>query len=142
MATLFAAYGLQVRVSDPRPDLAESVQATVRQFSQTLPGGPREADELLGRIEIEPDLERAVAGVAIVQENASGGPGLQAGAVRADRAGRAAGGAAAVLDVACDLIVAARDSSFGLPGSLAASWPPRAVCSGYRACCPGVAPWS
>ena len=68
-ATLFAAYGLQVRVSDPRPDLAESVQATVRQFSQTLPGGPREADDLLGHIEIEPDLERAVAGVAIVQEN-------------------------------------------------------------------------
>src|SRR5215207_206869 len=68
-ATLFAAKGLAVRVTDPREDLEEAVSQAVRQFSGTLPGGPREASELLGRLVFESDLERAVEGVDVVQEN-------------------------------------------------------------------------
>src|SRR6201993_3556024 len=55
-ATLFAARGLSVRVSDPRPDLEETVRAAVRELSATLPGGPEDPAELLARIAFEPDL--------------------------------------------------------------------------------------
>lgn len=68
-ATLFAARGFRVRVNDPRADLQQTVDRTVRQFAATLPEGARDADELLSRIEVEPDLERAVSGVDAVQEN-------------------------------------------------------------------------
>jgi ketoreductase RED1 len=68
-ATLFSAHGIAVRVQDPRPDLAEVLDRTVRQFARTLPGGPRDADELLGRITIAAELEAAVDGVDVVQEN-------------------------------------------------------------------------
>ena len=68
-ATLFAAHGMDVRVHDPRPDLAEVLDRTVRQFAQTLPGGARDADELLSRITIAAGLEEAVDGVDLVQEN-------------------------------------------------------------------------
>src|SRR3954452_1057609 len=68
-ATLFAAKGLRVRVNDPKPDVEETVEQTVRQFAATLPGNPPGAQELLGRISIEPDLERAVDGVDYIQEN-------------------------------------------------------------------------
>jgi glutaryl-CoA dehydrogenase len=68
-ATLFAAFGMRVRVMDPRPDLQETLDQTVRQFSATLPGGPEDPDELLERIQIQPDLELAVDGVDYVQEN-------------------------------------------------------------------------
>ena len=67
-ATLFAAHGMQVRVTDPREDAEQVVQASVRQFSQTLPGGPRDADELLGRVRVT-GLEQAVDGADVVQEN-------------------------------------------------------------------------
>jgi glutaryl-CoA dehydrogenase len=67
-ATLFAARGLSVRVWDPR-DIATELNDTVRQFSATLPEGPRDPDELLCRIEIVPDLSAAVTGVDLVQEN-------------------------------------------------------------------------
>ena len=67
-ATLFAAHGMQVRVTDPREDTEQVVQASVRQFSQTLPGGPRDADELLGRVRVT-GLEEAVDGADVVQEN-------------------------------------------------------------------------
>ncbi len=68
-ATLFAGHGLQVRVNDPRSDLDQTVQQTVRQFAATLPGGPYDADVLLALIELQPDLEQAVRGVDVVQEN-------------------------------------------------------------------------
>ena len=67
-ATLFAAHGMRVRVTDPREDAAEVVQASVRQFAATLPGGPRDADELLSRVEVT-GLEEAVTGADVVQEN-------------------------------------------------------------------------
>ncbi len=62
-AALFAAHDIDVRVSDPRPDLEEVVATTVGQLAQALPG------DLLARIRTEPDLETAVAGVDVVQEN-------------------------------------------------------------------------
>lgn len=68
-ATLFAAKGLAVRVSDPRPDLAQVLEQTVRQFAATLPGGARDADDLLTRIEVAQDLDAAVTGADVVQEN-------------------------------------------------------------------------
>jgi ketoreductase RED1 len=68
-ATLFAAHGMRVRVHDPRPDLQEVLTATVRQFAATLPGGPRDPEELLSLVEVVADLEAAVDGVDVVQEN-------------------------------------------------------------------------
>ena len=68
-ATLFAAHGLRVRINDPRRDVEETVEQSVRQFAATLPGGPRDAEELLGRMAIEAELERAVDDVDAVQEN-------------------------------------------------------------------------
>ncbi len=67
-ATLCAAHGMQVRVTDPRPDAQEVVEAAVRQFSRTLPGGPRDADDLLSRVAVT-GLDEAVAGADVVQEN-------------------------------------------------------------------------
>ena len=67
-ATLFAAHGMRVRVTDPREDAEQVVQASVRQFAGTLPGGPRDADELLGLVEVT-GLEQAVDGADVVQEN-------------------------------------------------------------------------
>ncbi len=68
-ATLFAAHEMAVRVHDLPPDLAEVLDRTVRQFAQTLPGGARDADELLSRITIVASLEEAVDGADVVQEN-------------------------------------------------------------------------
>lgn len=67
-AALFAAHGMQVRVSDPREDAVQVVEASVRQFSQTLPGGPRDAADLLSRIEVS-GQDEAVDGADVVQEN-------------------------------------------------------------------------
>jgi glutaryl-CoA dehydrogenase len=67
-ATLFAAHGLAVRVWDPR-DIGEELRDSVHQFSATLPDGPHDPEELLGRIEVFPDLAAAVTGVDLVQEN-------------------------------------------------------------------------
>ena len=68
-ATLFAAHGMQVRIADPRPDVDEVLQQAVRQFARALPGGPREPHELLALVEVSPDLETAVAGADVIQEN-------------------------------------------------------------------------
>ena len=62
-AALFASHGWDVRVSDPRPDLAELVRDGVAQLAGVLPG------DLQARIAVEPDLEAAVTGVDVVQEN-------------------------------------------------------------------------
>jgi ketoreductase RED1 len=76
-ATLFAARDWRVRVNDPRPDLEETVRGAVTQFAATVPGGPFEPDELLTRIDLVPDLEQAVAGVQVVQENGPEDPGFK-----------------------------------------------------------------
>lgn len=67
-ATLFAAHGMQVRVTDPREDAEQVVEQSVRQFAETLPGGPQDSDELLTRVTVV-GLEQAVDGADVVQEN-------------------------------------------------------------------------
>ena len=62
-AALFAAKGHDVRLHDPRPDLQELLDAAVVELSEVLPGSWRD------RIVLEPDLEAAVTGVDVVQEN-------------------------------------------------------------------------
>ncbi len=62
-AALFAAKGHEVRVTDPRPDLDEVVRAGVSELAEVLPG------DLLASITTGPDLEAAVTGVDVVQEN-------------------------------------------------------------------------
>lgn len=56
---LLAAAGHDVVVTDPRPDLAEVVDAGVRRFGSA---------DLLERVVCEPDPARAVAGADVVQE--------------------------------------------------------------------------
>jgi len=62
-ACLFASKGHDVRLTDPRPDLAELLAATVAELAEVLPG------DWAGRIALEPDLVTAVTGVDVVQEN-------------------------------------------------------------------------
>jgi ketoreductase RED1 len=62
-AALFAAHDLDVRVQDPRPDLQEQVDATTASLASVLGDGLRE------RITVVADLEAAVDGVDVVQEN-------------------------------------------------------------------------
>jgi len=68
--TLFSAHGLTVRVNSRRPDAERIVREALELFGPTITSGARDPDELAARIEFEPDLERAVAGVNIVSENA------------------------------------------------------------------------
>nr|WP_042193116.1 3-hydroxyacyl-CoA dehydrogenase NAD-binding domain-containing protein [Kibdelosporangium sp. MJ126-NF4]CEL20575.1 3-hydroxyacyl-CoA dehydrogenase [Kibdelosporangium sp. MJ126-NF4]CTQ89486.1 3-hydroxyacyl-CoA dehydrogenase (EC 1.1.1.35) [Kibdelosporangium sp. MJ126-NF4] len=67
--TLFLAKGLRVRVTSRRPEAGQIVRDAVRLFAAGVPGGGADPDEMLGRLEVEPDLERAVDGVDVVQEN-------------------------------------------------------------------------
>ncbi len=61
-AALFAAHDMDVRVQDPRPDLQEQLDATVAARASVL-------GDLGGRISVAADLEAAVDGVDVVQEN-------------------------------------------------------------------------
>ncbi len=61
-AALFAAHDLDVRVQDPRPDLQDQLDATVAALTPVL-------GDVGGRISVAADLEAAVAGVDVVQEN-------------------------------------------------------------------------
>ncbi|SDQ37989.1 3-hydroxyacyl-CoA dehydrogenase family protein [Actinopolyspora saharensis] len=66
-AALFAANGMHVRLSDPRTDLRESLEAALPSLSAALPGtedsDPRE------RIELGDDPEWAAEHADVVQEN-------------------------------------------------------------------------
>ena len=62
-AALFASHGHEVRVTDPRPDLDDVVRAGVLELADVLPG------DLLASITTGPDLEAAVTGADVVQEN-------------------------------------------------------------------------
>ena len=62
-AALFAAHDLDVRVQDPRPDLQDQLDATVAALAAVLGEG------LGDRISVAADLEAAVDGVDVVQEN-------------------------------------------------------------------------
>lgn len=67
--TLFRAAGLGVRVTDPRPDLAETVHRGLYAFAPALPGGPVDPAALAEGVDVVPDVAAAVAGVDVVQEN-------------------------------------------------------------------------
>lgn len=67
-AALFAAHDLTVRVQDPRPGIGPDVEAAVRHLT-ALQGGA-DPEELLARIQVVDDIEAAVTGADVVQENA------------------------------------------------------------------------
>ncbi|MER7080647.1 ketoreductase RED1 [Saccharopolyspora kobensis] len=66
-AALFAANGLEVRITDPREDLADAVRAAMPSLAAGIPGA--DVDELLDHIHLTGDLAEAVTGVDLVQEN-------------------------------------------------------------------------
>jgi ketoreductase RED1 len=69
-ATLFAAHGLQVRVQDPRPDIGRELDEAVSHYLRTRPEQGHDPEQLRARMEVVPDVEAAVTGVDVVQENA------------------------------------------------------------------------
>ena len=66
--TLFLAHGHRVRVNSTRPEVGPAVHEALALFAPGLPGPPVDPVELARRLEIEPDLERAVDGADVVQE--------------------------------------------------------------------------
>ena len=68
-AALFLAHGLRVVVNDPQPDIEATVKDYLAKAAPTLRelGLPHEGLEK--NLSFEPDLERAVTGVDLVQEN-------------------------------------------------------------------------
>ncbi|MDQ7905141.1 3-hydroxyacyl-CoA dehydrogenase NAD-binding domain-containing protein [Phytohabitans sp. ZYX-F-186] len=68
--TLFLAHGLRVRVNSRRADAERIVRDGLALFAPTLPGGAADPAELATRLEVQPDLKRAVDGADVVQENA------------------------------------------------------------------------
>ncbi|MFI5588515.1 3-hydroxyacyl-CoA dehydrogenase NAD-binding domain-containing protein [Amycolatopsis sp. NPDC051758] len=63
---LFAHHGLTVRVSDPRPDLAEAVTGALETFAPHL---GTTAAELASRVHVAADVTEAVRDADVVQEN-------------------------------------------------------------------------
>ena len=63
---LFAHHGLTVRVTDPRPDLAEAVADALAQFAPHL---GTTAEDLASRVSIATDVTEAVRDADVVQEN-------------------------------------------------------------------------
>lgn len=69
-AALFAAHGMAVRVQDPRSDVGRDVERAVRHLGALQPRVAPEPDRLLARIEVVGDVEAAVVGADVIQENA------------------------------------------------------------------------
>ena len=66
---LFAAHGLTVHVSDPRPDLAEAVDAALADFAPHLAARGLDVEGLADRVHIAADVTEAVRDADVVQEN-------------------------------------------------------------------------
>jgi ketoreductase RED1 len=66
---LFLAHGLEVRVSDPAPDVEERVHATLDEVAPILGALGLPAEGLTSRLRFEGDVESAVDGADVVQEN-------------------------------------------------------------------------
>ncbi|WP_329288720.1 3-hydroxyacyl-CoA dehydrogenase NAD-binding domain-containing protein [Streptomyces pseudovenezuelae] len=66
---LFAAYGLTVRVSDPREDLAEAVADALKQYTPHLAARGLEVTGLADRVHLAADVPEAVRDADVVQEN-------------------------------------------------------------------------
>ncbi|GGS87100.1 3-hydroxyacyl-CoA dehydrogenase NAD-binding domain-containing protein [Streptomyces violaceus] len=68
-ATLFAAHGLTVRVTDPRPDLAEAVAEALDRNAPQLAARGLDVTCLADRVHIAADVTEAVRDADVVQEN-------------------------------------------------------------------------
>ncbi|MGW0368293.1 3-hydroxyacyl-CoA dehydrogenase NAD-binding domain-containing protein [Streptomyces coeruleorubidus] len=66
---LFAAHGLTVRVSDPRPDLAEAVDEALARSAPQLAARGLDVTDLAGRVHFAADVTEAVRDADVVQEN-------------------------------------------------------------------------
>ncbi|MER5908397.1 3-hydroxyacyl-CoA dehydrogenase NAD-binding domain-containing protein [Streptomyces mirabilis] len=66
---LFAAHGLTVRVSDPRPDLPEAVAEALAAFGPHLATQGLDTEGLADRVHLAADVTEAVRDADIVQEN-------------------------------------------------------------------------
>ncbi|MER5542174.1 3-hydroxyacyl-CoA dehydrogenase NAD-binding domain-containing protein [Streptomyces sp. NPDC002589] len=66
---LFAAHGLTVRVSDPRPDLAEAVHEALAQYAPHLAARGLDVTGLADRVHLAADVSDAVRDADVVQEN-------------------------------------------------------------------------
>jgi ketoreductase RED1 len=66
---LFAAYGLTVRVSDPRANLAEAVADALEQYAPHLAARGLDVTGLGDRVHIAADVTEAVRDADVVQEN-------------------------------------------------------------------------
>jgi ketoreductase RED1 len=66
---LFAAHGLTVRVSDPRPDLAEAVDEALARSAPQLAARGLDVTGLAGRVHIAAGVTDAVRDADVVQEN-------------------------------------------------------------------------
>ncbi|QFU89719.1 3-hydroxyacyl-CoA dehydrogenase NAD-binding domain-containing protein [Amycolatopsis sp. YIM 10] len=66
---LFAGHGMTVRVSDPRPDLAEAVGAALAEFAPHLAAQGLDVEDLAGRVQLAGDVADAVRDADVVQEN-------------------------------------------------------------------------
>lgn len=68
-AALFAGHGLRVRITDPRPDLAEAVTEALDAAAGQLAAQGLDVDGLAERVDIAVDLADAVRDADVVQEN-------------------------------------------------------------------------
>ena len=68
-AALFLAHGLEVRVHDPAPDAEDRVLAMLGQAAPVLRALGLPADDLSERLRLASDLDDALDGVDVVQEN-------------------------------------------------------------------------
>ena len=66
---LFAGHGLTVRVSDPRPDLAEAIGTALAAFTPHLTAQGLDTDGLADRVHFAADVTEAVRDADVVQEN-------------------------------------------------------------------------
>ena len=66
---VFLAHGLSVVVNDPREDVEAVVHDYIRKATPTLKALGLPTQNLTKRLTFEADLDRAVAGVDLVQEN-------------------------------------------------------------------------
>ena len=68
-AALFLAHGLKVVVNDPRPDIETVVSDDLRKITPTLHALGLPTADLAKQLRFEANLERAVEGADLVQEN-------------------------------------------------------------------------
>ncbi len=68
-AALFAGHGMRVRITDPRPDLAQAVAEALDQAAGHLSARGLDVSGLAERVHIADDLADAVRDADIVQEN-------------------------------------------------------------------------